>query len=189
LYNALVNENDELLDLVDANDIIIGTIRRGDMANMGYKSTMGYVRFAEAFILNDRGEIWVPIRGMHKVIAPGGCDFSVAEHVLSGESYEQAVKRAFLEEAGMHISSTSLTHLGKLAPTDNKPVYESIYTYAMHGGESPNYSHDEFSSASWMPVKVLEDLLISGPPTKSALLPALRLLQATLANTTRNQKG
>lgn len=176
-----MNENDEQLDLVNIDDVVVGTIRRGDMVKVGYKSTQGYVRFAEAFLLNDKGEIWVPIRGMHKSIAPGGCDFSVAEHVLSGESYEQSIERAFLEEAGMSVSYAALTPIGKLSPTDDKPVYESIYMYVTHGNESPNYSREEFSSASWMSLDAFEKQLLFGPPTKSALLPAFRLLQATLA--------
>lgn len=114
-----MNENDELLDLVDIDDIVVGTVRREDMVKVGYKSTQGYVRFAEAFLLNGKGEIWVPIRGMHKAIAPGGCDFSVAEHVLSGESYEQAIERAFLEEAGMKVDYAALIPIGKLSPTDS----------------------------------------------------------------------
>lgn len=178
-----MNEDDEQLDLVNIDDVIVGTIRRGDMAKVGYKSTRGYVRFAEAFLLNGKGEIWVPIRGMHKAIAPGVCDFSVAEHVLSGESYERAIERAFLEEANMKVDYTALTPIGKLPPTDSKPVYESIYMYVIRGNESPDYSREEFSSASWMSLEAFEKLLISGPPTKSALLPAFRLLRAALPKT------
>lgn len=175
-----MDEGHELLDLVNIDDDVVGTIRRGEMVKSGYKSTRGYVRFAEAFLLNEKGEIWVPIRGIHKAIAPSGCDFSVAEHVLSGESYEQAIERAFLEEAGMKVDNAALIPIGKLPPTDNKPAYESVYMYIIHSSESPDYSHEEFSSASWRPREAFEKLLLSGPPTKSALLPAFRLLQATL---------
>ncbi len=49
-----MNENDEILDLVDDADNIIGTIRRGDIAKMGYKSSDGYVRFAVGFIVNKK---------------------------------------------------------------------------------------------------------------------------------------
>lgn len=174
----VMDENNELLDLVNSNDAIVGTIRRGDMVKLGYKSDDGFVRFAEAFILNEQGEVWVPIRGMHKSIAPGGCDFSVAEHVLSGETYERAIERAFFEEAGMRINSKDLEFLGKLPPTEDKPVYESIYAYTMHGNESPKYSLEEFTSASWMSMDAFEKQLTLGPPTKSALLPAFKLLQS-----------
>ncbi|HUS26119.1 MAG TPA: NUDIX domain-containing protein [Nevskiaceae bacterium] len=176
-----MDENDELLDLVNVNDVVVGTIRRGDMAKLGYKSTEGFVRFAEAFILNEQSEVWVPIRGMHKSIAPGGCDFSVAEHVLSGETYEKAIERAFFEEADMTINSKDLELLGKLAPAEDKPVYEALYTYTVHGNASPKYSLEEFASANWMSMDAFEKLLTFGPPTKSALLPAFKLLQSALS--------
>lgn len=175
-----MNENDELLDLVNANDTVVGTIRRGEMVNLGYKSAGGFVRFAEAFILNEQGEVWVPIRGMHKSIAPGGCDFSVAEHVLSGETYEKAIERAFSEEAGMTINSKDLELLAKLPPTEDKPVYEAIYMYTMYGNKSPEHSPDEFVSASWLSMDALKKQLTLGPPTKSTLLPAFKLLRSTL---------
>lgn len=176
-----MDENDEKLDLVNSDDEIVGTIRRGDMVKLGYRSDKGFVRFAEAFILNKNGEIWVPIRGMHKSIAPGSCDFSVAEHVLSGETYEKAIERAFSEEAGMKINSSDLVFLGKLPPNEDKPVYEAIYTFTMHDNESPIYSREEFSSAGWVPIDSFEKMLTFGPPTKAALLPAFRLPQSALS--------
>lgn len=172
-----MNENDELLDLADATDTVVGTIRRGDMVKVGYKSPQGFVRFAVAFLLNDKNEVWVPIRGLHKSIAPGGCDFSVAEHVLAGESYERAIERAFKEEAGMAVRANDVTLIGKLFPAEAKPTHEAIFAYVLHHNEIPRYSREEFTSASWMSLEAFEHLLVSGPPTKSALLPAFSLLQ------------
>lgn len=55
-----MDESNELMDLVNIDDNIVGTIRRGDMVKSGHKSTRSYIRFAEAFLLNEKGEIWVP---------------------------------------------------------------------------------------------------------------------------------
>lgn len=174
---SVMNENDELLDLVDATDTVVGAIRRGDMVKLGYKSPKGYVRFAVGFLLNDKNEVWVPIRGLHKSIAPGGCDFSVAEHVLSGETYEQAIVRAFEEEAGLRVDTKALTLIGKQHPEESKPTHEAIFVYFTNDHENPNFSREEFTSASWMALGAFEQILVSGPPTKSALLPAFRQLQ------------
>lgn len=177
-----MSENDEILDLVDDADTVIGTIRRGDIAKMGYKSPDGYVRFAVGFIVNKNNQIWVPIRGLHKSIAPGGCDFSVAEHVLAGESYDQAIKRAFLEEAGMTIDDVDVIQIGKLQPVDDKPTHEAVFACILDTDDDLDYSKEEFTSASWMAIDAFEKLLINGPPTKTALLPAFWLLQAWLAD-------
>jgi isopentenyl-diphosphate delta-isomerase len=176
-----MTENDELLDLADTDDNVTGTIRRGDLVQLGYKTPLGYARFANAFLLNDAGQIWVPIRGLHKKVAPGGCDFSVGEHVQSGESYEHAIERGFLEEAGLEIEASELLFIGKLAPTDEKPAHEAIYACFMSGRAAPRYSREEFTSASWLSLAAFETMLASGPPAKSSLLPSFKLLQAALA--------
>lgn len=181
-----MDENDELLDLADAQDTVVDTIRRGDMVKLGYQSPKGYVRFAVAFIVNSENKIWVPIRGMHKSIAPGSPDFSVAEHVHAGETYAQAIERAFAEEAGMHIAVKQLVPIAKLGPTDNKPTHETIFAYFIRDTEHPVYSQEEFTSASWLALSEFESTVTSGPPTKSALLPAFTLLKTYLG---ANQKA
>lgn len=176
-----MDENNEILDLTDANDVVVGKMRRGDMANLGYRTHKGFVRFAVAFIINKQSEIWVPTRGLHKVIAPGGCDFSVAEHVLSGESYGEAIERAFSEEAGMVINAKDLSFLGKLGPSGSKPSHEAVFAYLARGRDTPTFSQEEFTSAEWMSMDAFKKLLVSGPATKTALLPALRLLETWLS--------
>ena len=176
-----MQENDEVLDLVDANDTVVDTIRRGDMVKLGYKTPRGYVRFVVAFIVNDRDEIWVPIRGLHKSIAPGSADFSAAEHVQSGEIYAESILRAFQEEAGMHADASRLKSLGKLSPSDDKPTFEEVFAYRVTDDEHPIYSQEEFTSASWLTLPALRETLASGPPPKSALQPAFQLLEQYFA--------
>jgi isopentenyldiphosphate isomerase len=66
-------EHDELLDLVDSNDEVIGTITAGNFYMQPVNA--GYIRAADAFIQNDEGKLWVPTRSLHKAIAPSGLDF------------------------------------------------------------------------------------------------------------------
>lgn len=171
-----MNESEEILDLVNANDTVIGYIRRSDMAKVAYRHPRGYVRFAEAFLVNNDGKIWVPTRNPHKAIAPSGLDFSVAEHVQSGETYADAIVRGFVEEAGLRVSEASLTLLGVMPPTKTKPVFNAVYVYFGYGGEDPRYSKEEFPSAEWLSPEELKKVLGSGRPTKDTLPPALRML-------------
>jgi isopentenyldiphosphate isomerase len=170
-----MDESEEVLDLVDGNDVLIGTIARGEMAKMKYKHPEGYVRFVNAFLINNKGEIWVPIRGLHKLIAPGGHDFSVAEHVLAGETSEVAVARAFLEEAGLEVDYTTLVHLGTLHPTESKPSFDEVYALYGYNGEDPQYSKDEFIAGSWLDRDDFKKILRE-KPSKSSLPVALDLL-------------
>jgi isopentenyldiphosphate isomerase len=171
-----MDENEEVLDLVNANDKMVGTVSRGEMVRLGYKNPKGFVRFAEAFLVNKDGKIWVPIRGKHKVIAPGGRDFSVAEHVLSGETYEDAIIRAFAEEAGLYIDAASLKLLKVLPPTADKPIFNALFAYYGYDGDDPEYSKEEFDSCEWLAPEELEALVRSGVAAKASLLPELQVL-------------
>ena len=179
-----MDENEEILDLVDIEDHVTGTVKRADMVKVGYRSERGFVRFVIGFLVNAKGEIWVPIRSMHKSIAPGGFDFSVAEHVLSGESYSDAIKRAFAEEAGLTVKVENLVLLGKISPVDNKPTWEEIYLYPDYSGNNPDYDKEEFSSAQWQTIEEIEEKIRTGALTKSAYTPALKLLKDHLSRLT-----
>lgn len=170
-----MNENAELLDLVDAKNVPIGTILRGEMVKVGYSHPRGHVRFVVGFLRNKEGEIWVPVRGLHKSIAPGGYDFSAAEHVLSGESSVKAILRAFHEEAGMKINDKMLIHLGTLPPTKEKPVFDEVYVLDNYGGADPEFSLEEFSGGTWMTPLELQRALKESP-SKVSLPLALELL-------------
>lgn len=170
-----MDENEEVLDLVDSNNIPIRTIIRGEMAKMKYKHPEGYVRFVNAFLVNEKGKIWTPIRGLHKSIAPGGHDFSVAEHVLAGETSDTAVVRAFSEEAGIDVDYATLVHLGTLSPTESKPSFDEIYALYNYRGRDPEYSKDEFTAGGWLDKDDFKRVL-KEKPSKSSLLAALDLL-------------
>jgi isopentenyl-diphosphate delta-isomerase len=51
-----VNLDDELLDLVDERDTIIGQKRRSDV----YREGLSNFRFINAFLANSKGQIWIP---------------------------------------------------------------------------------------------------------------------------------
>jgi len=75
--------NEEILDIVDINEKIIGQIARKDSQRV-VAEKLGFIRVADLFLLNSAGEIWIPTRTADKVIAPNGYDFSVGGHVESG---------------------------------------------------------------------------------------------------------
>lgn len=77
---------DELLDLVNAHDEVIGTINRKEYDQM-LQSNSGYIRASELFIINSKGRLWIPVRTAEKKIAPNGYDYSAAGHVGAGDTY------------------------------------------------------------------------------------------------------
>lgn len=170
------SEKEEILDLVDINDTIIGTVLRGDMTAVNYNHPKGYVRFVNAFLINKEHKIWSPTRAMRKFIAPGGKDYSVAEHVLAGETYDDAVIRGFVEEANLHVTAGNLELLGMMPPTKEKPVFDAVFALYDYDDNNPDYSKEEFSSSEWLTLDELQKIL-TAHPSKASLLPALQLLR------------
>ena len=79
-----ISISDEFLDLVDENDNVIGQKRWSEV----YAEHFSNFRVVNAFVINSKGEIWIPRRSAHKRIFPLCLDMSMGGHVESGESYE-----------------------------------------------------------------------------------------------------
>lgn len=122
----LENEGEEILDIVDSNDQVIGTVRRKDYGSLPVNQ---FIRFSEIFIQRPDGDIWLPRRSKTKKIAPGGLDMSAAGHVLSDETYEEAAIREIAEETGIAIESSRLQEISSL-PQVLYDVFES-YSWSL----------------------------------------------------------
>lgn len=159
-----MDDEDELLDLVDRNDIKIGTILRSQTTNM----PDGFLRAAEAFVQNRDGKIWIPRRQMHKRIAPGGLDYSMGEHVKSGEEYLEGCIRGFVEELNISPKESDLQFIHKFPPIPNLGYFRALYLY--RSDETPRYNPNDFSESMWLTPEELLTMLRSGEPAKRSLL-------------------
>lgn len=165
-------DEDEILDVVDLNDNVVGTIERSKIGSPGFK---GYVRAAELLIINDEGKIWVPRRQMSKRIAPGGLDYSAAGHVASGEDYESTLKREVSEELNLSLEPSKLEFMHKFAPTpDLPPYFRAVYLYRTD--KVPAYNTEDFSGYEWMEPKEFLAKLKAGEPAKRSLVETLEYL-------------
>jgi isopentenyldiphosphate isomerase len=170
--------DDELLDLVDADDKVIGTINRKDYATL-LQDKLGYIRSAELFIVNDEGNIWVPIRTADKTIAPNGYDYSVAGHVESGQGYLDTIIRETQEEINLAISQDDVELITKIT-SERIRYIRSIYI--LRSNENPNFNPEDFVSAEWLtPAKLIANI-DAGHETKSSLREAVVVLQTYLQN-------
>lgn len=166
-------EDEEILDLVDKDDNVIGTIARSETAKLG--PDFGYIRASEAFLVNSQGQLWVPKRTLTKKISPGGYDFACAEHVGSGESYDDAMVRGFQEELNLDIAITDLTPLGVLRPVGNINYFRAIYVYK--SDETPRYNPQDFTGYEWLTPKEVLRNIANGVPAKTVIPEALALLE------------
>ena len=88
--------NDEIVDLVDENDELIG---RAQMREVRARNLLR--RGAAAIVRNSRGDIYIHRRADTTAAFPGWYDTVVAGSVMSGESYQQAIRRELAEEIGV----------------------------------------------------------------------------------------
>jgi len=167
-----MNEEDEILDLVDAQDNVIGTILRSETAG-GLQE--GFLRAAELLIVNDKRQLWIPRRQPNKRIAPDGLDYSAAGHVASGEDYKLTLDREVQEELNLDLDPSKLEFLHKFQPKPGFPPYfRAVYLY--HSNEVPKFNIDDFSEYFWMEPRELLAKLKAGEPAKQSLTETIEYL-------------
>ena len=86
----------ELLDIVDENNKVIGQAMRGEAHKKGHIH-----RALSVLIINSKGQILLQQRSDKSKVHPLSWDLSTSEHVLAGESYADAGKRSLKEELGI----------------------------------------------------------------------------------------
>ncbi|MFG2906970.1 NUDIX hydrolase [Kitasatospora sp. NPDC048286] len=93
----MTNPAEELLDVVDEHDRVIGTAARGEVYRRGLTHRCVFI-----LVRDPAGRIFVHRRTDTKLFAPGAYDMFVGGVVGSGESYAEAAVREAEEELGVH---------------------------------------------------------------------------------------
>jgi len=113
---------DELFDIVDASDRVIGQAPR----SVCHGNPALVHRVAHVLVVNGRGELLLQKRSANKDIQPGKWDTSVGGHLDPGEDYLTAALREMAEEIG--VSGVPLTFLYH-SQMRNAIESENIATY------------------------------------------------------------
>lgn len=157
-----MNEQNEMLDLVNEHDQVIGVI---DRASVEYYHQRYYTRVINAFIMNSTGQLWIPRRCTTKRFHPGGLDMSVGGHVASGETYDQAFARELGEELNMKAEEYKVELLGHLNPIKDK-VSAFMNVYLIHSDVCPDYNPNEFCESFWLKPQEVLERVERGEPAK-----------------------
>ena len=160
---------DELLDLVDKNDKVIGKKLRSQV----YKEKLSNFRAVCGFIVNSQGKIWIPRRTANKRIFPLCLDMSIAGHVESGEDYDETFKRETKEEINLNIKSKQWKVLGKMTPGKDK-VAAFIKVYEIRLEKVNNYNSKDFIEAFWLYPKEIIEKIEKGDKAKDDLIPLVK---------------
>ena len=169
---------DEILDLVDENDSVIGTIKRSNYKNL-VEQDLGYIRASELFIINDDGKLWIPVRTSTKTIAPNGYDYSAAGHVESGDDYTETIIRETKEEINLDVTEEELQFVAKMK-SDDVRYFRSVYM--LRSNITPSFNPDDFVSAEWLTPDETVNNIDTGHPAKSSLRDTVLVLKDYLSS-------
>ncbi len=122
-----MDKDNEILDLLDEQGEIIGTIRRADC----HGDTTKRHRAVHVLVRNAKGEYYLQKRSKHKKIQPGKWDSSVGGHVPSGEDYEQGALRELEEELCVKLTDVSLLQHAHDYVWQSKVETEHVRTYVL----------------------------------------------------------
>lgn len=114
LKTPFVNTDDEMSDLVNENDVIIGKISR----KQAHTNKSLVHRAIAVLVFNSNNELLLQKRSLDKQIDPGCWTVSCSGHVSSGETYDKAALRELEEELGLNLKSVNFI-------TKNKFEYQN----------------------------------------------------------------
>ena len=93
-----MNPNDELFDVVNDHDEVIGQRPRSEVHRLGLKH-----RAVHVLIFNRRGDLFLQKRSLTKDCFPGTWDSSASGHLAPGETYDACAVREVREELGLEL--------------------------------------------------------------------------------------
>jgi isopentenyldiphosphate isomerase len=163
-------QNDEMLDIVDESDCIIGQNKRSEIYSQGLCN----FRVVNAFVVNSLGKLWIPRRSAQKQIFPLCLDVSMGGHVESGETYEDALQRELEEELNLELNMLKLRLLGYLTPYKHQ-VSAFMKVYEIELDYNPAYNKNDFIESFWLSPHDLIEWLHDGEPAKSDLLKLVQM--------------
>lgn len=148
------DDQNELFDLVNENDEVIGVVKRRD-AN---KNPKLYHRSAVVFVYNERNELFLQKRSSTKDVAPGTWTISAAGHLSRGQTYAEAAQRELLEELGV---TGKLKFIRKLiVSVENETEINSVFK-TRHNGSFMLHPQ-EIESGQFFTLKNIQEKIING---------------------------
>ena len=167
----VIHTADELLDIVDKNDQVIGQKRRSEV----YEKQLSNFRVINAVIVNSEGKLWISRRTAYKRVFPLALDMSAAGHVESGETYEQAFARELQEELNLTLDQVNYKLVGYFTPHEHG-VSAFMKVYEMQINEVPDYNKNDFIEYFWLSPNELLQKIAIGEPAKGDLPKIVKLL-------------
>lgn len=158
----MADHKQEIIDIVDANNNIIGQASRQEVHEKGLKH-----RAAHIFVAHQE-YIYLQLRSSQKRQFPNKWDISAAGHVDSGETYVETAIREVKEELNIDLNIanviSSLKDIGDI-PASKDNGYEFIKIFYINFTEIPDIklAPDEITTGGWFKINDITHWLSRHP--------------------------
>ena len=160
-----MNPPEEIFDIVDSNDHVIGTAPRSEIHAKGLLH-----RAVHLWIFHPDGRLLLQKRSLTKDREPGRWTSSVSGHVNSKEDYDTAMHREIPEEIGVPASTCKDFQKVKQFSASLETDQEFVWLYqAVHPGPFQPDPH-EVASLDWFFPAQIDQMLRDRPSTFSSCL-------------------
>lgn len=157
---------EDIFDIVDENDQVIGSAPRSEVHASGARH-----RAVHIFVFNSQGEILLQLRSASKDKHPNTWDTSCCGHVDSGETYDIAAGREFQEELGPE--KLPEFHAIDKCPPCEETGQEFVKVYKCFSEGPFNPCPKEIDELRWISPTDMEQEFIKAPETYAPALPYL----------------
>jgi len=146
-------DNQELLDIVDENDNVIGQDTKENKFSKGLIS-----RTAVCFLKDGKNKLIIVKRSPTKKSFPNRYDLSVCGNVRSGETYEHAIKREINEELGIDCNVEVLEKIFNQFDENGKNLryFTTVFLGSWNGDVHPN---EESIELKRLGIKDIEEMV------------------------------
>jgi isopentenyl-diphosphate delta-isomerase len=138
-----VQKPDEIFDVVNDRDEVIGQATRREVHERGLKH-----RAVHVLLFNPKGELFVQKRSAAKDTFPGRYDSSASGHLDASETYDSCAARELHEELGIQVLQPELVRLFKI---DASPEtgWEFVWVYTLRGEYEPHVNPSEIEDGEF----------------------------------------
>ena len=148
--------SEELFDIVDETDEVIGQRARPEVHRLGLRH-----RAVHVLVFNSRGHLFLQKRSLRKDCFPGAWDSSASGHLQPGESYDAAAVRELQEELGLTLD-IPLERLFKVAACV-ETGQEFVWVYRCQAQGPFELHPDEIEGGDWFDPEAIDRWCAQSP--------------------------
>ncbi|MEM7012714.1 MAG: 16S rRNA (adenine(1518)-N(6)/adenine(1519)-N(6))-dimethyltransferase RsmA [Verrucomicrobiota bacterium] len=147
-------KDDEIFDVVDEQNQVVGQRRRADVHREGLLH-----RAAHIFAFNSAGELFLQKRSRLKDVHPGSWDSSAAGHLDAGEDYASAAAREIVEEMGVEAPVEKIAELPPTAANGD----EFVHLFRAEVSGKPRWPASEVEFGQFFPLEIVDAWVAARP--------------------------